>query len=100
LPIAPARGPQIVDGSIASDGQQPRSDGSLLRIAALRAIPDAQKGLLHQVFRDSHVAHYAQNQRVHDASVPIVAFGHGLRIPSLQAFDEITVVTNDTDGEP
>ena len=52
---------QVVDGAIARHGQQPRPDGALLRVEAVNAVPDAQEGFLHQVFRDA--AHRAPRAR-------------------------------------
>ena len=51
--LASAGRPQVVDGAVARHGQQPRADGALLRVEALRAIPHAQKCFLHQVFGDA-----------------------------------------------
>ena len=69
-------------------------------IQALRAIPDAQKGLLYQVFRDAGIAHYAQDQRVGEAAVAIVELGQRLRIAALQARDEFRVAFRGVDSQP
>jgi hypothetical protein len=55
-------------------------------------VPHAKERLLYQIFRDAAVAHHSQNQGVRNASVAIIEFREGLRIPPLHARDETAVI--------
>ena len=89
--LASAGGADVIDGAIASDGEQPWPNRAFLGVEALHAVPDAEESLLHQVFGDAGVAHNAKNQGEHDAAVAVVEFGERLRFATLQSNDECSV---------
>ena len=43
--------------------QHPDAQGAALGVKGVHAVPDAEKRLVHQVFSDAGVAHYAENLR-------------------------------------
>ena len=84
----------MIDGAIACDSQQPRSECSTAWLKGLDAVPDSQKCFLHQIFRDSRVSHNTEHHRISQPAEAVVEILHRLRIAALQTAHQIFVVVS------
>src|SRR5437667_314077 len=72
--------PQVIDRTIAGNGQNPRPQRSLLVIEAVHPIPHPQKRFLYKVLGHSLVANHTKDQSEGYAAIAVVQLRHGLGI--------------------
>src|SRR6185295_11648322 len=65
----------------------------------IRAVPQAKKRLLDQLFRDAWIGDHAQNQTVNEHAIRVVGFRQSLRVAFCEASKQFRVVAQTRDEE-